>query len=207
MHMGRKRVNLAYELNGKAVPKAQGQALALDASRAFAERQERNEQVRVLARRPTAGDTANVRFAMRCVEHRIVKGLWVLELTLPADGPKQDRRNGLGYTPDDVDHWAEAVAKGGWQPAAPRPAVPSSREIDAAKEAKTWIEWLDEEQRRFLIAAAMTKRGDRARRINWERVMTRLPQLRDQKLRTLQDRYDRALRTIVAELTIQQTVA
>lgn len=163
------------------------------------ERQDREAQVRAFARRPRAEEAASVRFAMRAIEQRIVRGLWVLEISQASDGPREANRNGLEYMRERLDHYAA----GEWQHGTARPPVPSSKEIDAAREAQGWIEWLDDEQARLLNLAAMSKRGNRNNRVIWERVIARMPQLRGFKLRTLQDRYDSALRWIVAEMTVQ----
>ena len=184
---------------------AEGEALRLNVSRGMRERQEWEEHLQTLARRPKRDESAAMRSAMQSVERRIVRGLWVLELALPADGPRHQAKHGIDYMNDrlDVDARYSDAAGGKWEAPPPRPAVPSNREIDSAKEAKGWIEALPDEQARFLIVAAMTKRGDRERRVQWERVTSRLPQLRHCPLRTLRDRYDQALRSIVAELTLR----
>lgn len=184
----------------------QAKVVSLEASRSFRMRQEREEQVRAIARRPSRGDAASVRFAMRCVEQRIVRGLWVLEISQEADGPREQRRHGMQYMRDhdDPDYRYEDAPAGKWGSPAPRPALPSSEEIDAAKEAQSWIHWLDAEQARLVNLAALSKRGDRQRRINWERVFSRMPHLRACPLRTLRDRYDQGLRNIVAEMTVRR---
>lgn len=183
--------------NGRPVPKELHSAALISASDRFRERQDRKSQIRAMARRPARDEMASVRFAMRAVEQRIVRGLWVLEISQSTDGPGSAKRHGIDYMRERLDHFAA----GEWQHGPSRPPVPSNREIDAAKEAQGWIEWLDEDQARLLTIAAMSKRGDRERRVNWERVKSRLPQIVDAKIRGLQDRYDRALRVIVAELT------
>jgi hypothetical protein len=191
--------------NGKPVPKAQAEAVLIDMTERFRAKQ-RDDSVRLLARRPNPGESTSIRFAMRCVEQRIVRGLWVLEISQEPDGPRARRRHGMQYMRDygDVD-WRYVDAPGGkWDTPAPRPALPSSEEIDAAREAQGWIRYLTEEQARLLTVAAMTKRGDRLRRVNWDKVRTRLPHLLGLKMRTLQDRYDRALREIVAHLTVDR---
>lgn len=183
---------------------AEAAQLRLEVSRTFRHTQERNELIRTMARRPSKGDSVSVRFAMQSIEHRIVKGLWVLEISQEADGPREARRHGMQYMRDhgDVD-WRYADApSGNWDSIAPRPALPSSEEISAAHEAIKWTELLSDEQARLLRVAALTKRGDRARRVNWERVIDRLMLKHDTPLRTLRDRYDQALRYIVAELTL-----
>lgn len=194
-------------IGNRVLSEAEAASVRAQVNVAMRERAEREAQIRALARRPSANESVSLRFAMRAVEQRIVRGLWVLEISLPSDGPIAAKRNGLDYFNDwrDVDARYLDAAGGKWQAPSPRPAVPSNREIESAKEAKSWIEWLDEEQARLLTIAAMTKRGDRERRVNWEAVKGRLFHLRDTRMRTLQDRYDRALRTIVAELTLRRT--
>lgn len=188
----------------RELPREQGQAVVLDMSREFRAAQERNEQIRAMARRPGRGDAASVRFAMQCIEQRLVRGLWVLEISQEADGPREARRHGMQYMRDhgDVD-WRYADApSGNWASIAPRPALPSSEEIDAAKEAQGWLGLLEPSLARLLAVAAMTKRGDGKRRVHWENVKQRLKLQHDTPLRTLRDRYDQALRYIVAELTL-----
>lgn len=185
---------------GQPVPKA----VLIEASHRFDQARDRQEQIRAMSRRPGPGDAASVRFAMRSVEHRIVRGLWVLEISQDADGPREQRRHGMQYMRDhgDVDWRYEDAPGGKWGTQAPRPALPSSEEIDAAREAQGWIRYLDEQQARLLVVAAMTKRGDRLRRVNWDAVKDRLRMDQATPLRTLRDRYDQALRVIVAELTL-----
>lgn len=181
---------------------AEAEVLRLHVSRGMQERREWEDQLRALARRPGPQEAPAMRVAMQAVEQRIVRGLWVIEISEIGDGPRQQRQHGLGYMPEAVDRIGEAVAKGGWQAPSPRPPIPSSKEIDAAREAQRWIEWLDDGQARLLTVAAGTKRGDRQRRVNWDRVKAALRLPDATPLRTLQERYDRALRTIVAELTL-----
>ena len=183
----------------------QARATVIDWSRAFKERQERQALIDAMARRPRKGDATNVRFAMRSVEQRIVRGLWVLEISQEPDGPRLQRRHGMQYMREhgDVDWRYEDAPGGKWGAPAPRPALPSAEEIDAAREAQGWITMLDDQQARLLAVAALTKRGDRSNRVLWERVKDRLRLPEKTPLRTLQDRYDSALRRIVAELTVR----
>jgi hypothetical protein len=58
------------------------------------------------------------------------------------------------------------------------------------------------DQAKLLTTAAGTKRGDMEANIKWERVKRMLPRLVGLETRTLQRRYERALRIIVAELTL-----
>jgi hypothetical protein len=177
--------------------------IRLEWSEAFRNRQDREAARLALARRPAKGDSVSVRFAMQAIEYRIVKGLWVLEISLPPEGRVGWKgRMGIDYFMEREDKWAAAVAGGGWLTTAPQPAPPATEEIDAAQEAKKWIEMLPEQQARLLATAALSKRGDRARRVNWDWVKERLRLQHDTPLRTLRDRYDQALRSIVAELTL-----
>ncbi len=174
-------------------------SVRLEASRRFRAQQEHRQIVQTLARKPPAGEPD--RASLHAIEERIVKGLWILEISTDSDGPRTARRHGVGYMPDAIDHWADAIAKGGWETPPSAPPVPSNKEIDEAKRAKQWIEYLDEGQARLLTVAAMTKRGDRERRINWNYVKERLRIPAGLSNRTLQDRYSRALRWILAELS------
>jgi hypothetical protein len=179
---------------------AEGEVIRLELSRAYRDKQEREVIRRALSRRQTPEDSEAMRFAMRAVEHRIVKGLWVLEISLPGDGPRPSAKHGIDYMREREDHFAA----GEWQHGPARPAVPSNREIEAAKEAVKWLEALPEQLARLVRVAAQTKRGDRENRVNWIRVQERLPEQRGREFRTLLDRYHRALRMIVAELTIKR---
>ena len=198
----RRRFETEVHHGQRVLPPEEGKVLLLAKSEKMRLKRERDDLVRAMARRPAAGDTASVRFAMRCIEQRIVKGLWVEEITTDSDGPRAAKRHGIGYMTEGIDHWSQAIDKGGWVAPPPAPAVPSPQEVTAAQEAIRWIDWLDEGQARLLRTAAMTKRGDRERRVNWDWVKGRLGLPEKTSNRTLQDRYDRGLRLIVAELTI-----
>lgn len=186
---------------GRPVPKDQQKAKLLEWSRRYEAERERRAQVQALARRPNKADSESVRFAMRAIEQRIVRGLWVLEISQSPDGPKRQTQHGIAYLPEYLDRYGTIASGGEWTEGRPTPAVPSNKEIDAALEAKSWISWLDEEQARLLNYAAITKRGDRRARVKWDKVKARLRLPDDYSIRTLQDRYDRCLRTIVAELS------
>ena len=58
------------------------------------------------------------------------------------------------------------------------------------------------QEAKILVVGATSKRGDAGRRINWLRLRAGLPELADMTIRTLQRRYQDALRAIVSELTI-----
>ena len=184
---------------------AAAEVLRLNVSRGMRERQEWEEQLRALARRPGPDEAPAMREAMKAVEHRIVRGLWVLEISQPSDGPRRQAKHGIEYMNDDADvHARYTDAAGGkWEAPDPRPAVPSSREIDAANEARQWLSLLPDSLARLLGVAALTKRGHYDNQVRWGRVRNALPECRGLQHSTLLGRYNRALRTIVAELTLK----
>lgn len=142
--------------------------------------------------------------AMLLVEIKVVKALWVLERAVAADGARgHSSRNGIEYMHDRLDQYANAVANGGWQMPAPRPALPSSKEIDEAVKVQQWLGFLNPTDARLLTIGAMAKRGDAGRKINWMRVRPSLPELGGVPIRTLQSYYQRALRHMVAELALR----
>jgi hypothetical protein len=200
----RRQVRSVTIMGQRVLGAEEAAALRLEISRSFRASQERDEQIRALARRPDKGDAASVRFAMQCVEQRLVRGLWVLEISQESDGPREAKRHGMQYMRDheDPDYRYEDAPAGKWGSPAPRPALPSSEEIDAAREAQGWLSLLEPGLARLLAVAALSKRGDRKSRVHWEKVKDRLRIKHDTPLRTLRDRYDQALRYIVAELTM-----
>jgi hypothetical protein len=148
----------------------------------------------------------SVERAALAVETQFVKGLWVLQLAVNSDGHRPSGRCGLAYMQEAVDRIGQAIDKGGWDMPPPRPAIPSSKEIDAATETQKWLDCLEPTEARVLTVGALSKRGDAGRKVNWMRVRPRLPELGDLSVRSLQAIYARALRNIVAELTARQMV-
>jgi hypothetical protein len=163
---------------------------------------EREQMQRAIARRPRVGeDSLDFKIAIRAVELRIVRGLFVLELSLPPEGVPAAKQHGLEYMVERQDHYLA----GRYLQRAPSPEVPSAREITAAKEASKWIDAIPgDEDRRFFRLAAQSKRGERERSVAWDRVFSRLTHLKDTPPRTLQERYQRCLRLIVADHMLRQ---
>lgn len=146
----------------------------------------------------------SVERAMLAVEEQFVKGMWVLQRAMTSDGHRDKGRCGLPYFQEALDRYAQAIEKGGWDVPPPRPAVPTGKEIDAANATQGWLNYLDPVEARVLTVGAMSKRGDAGRRVNWARVRLRLPELADYSTRHLQGIYTRALRNVVAELSLRR---
>lgn len=146
----------------------------------------------------------SVERAMLVVEEAFVKAMWVLQRTTGEDRPEGfEGNNGINYLAENVDRIGQAVANGGWIMPAPRPALPSSKEITAAENAHLWVRYLEPTPARVLTVGAMSKRGDAGRRINWLRLRSRMPELIDVPQRTLQHVYTSALREIVHRLSVE----
>lgn len=192
---------IEYRVNDKPIPAEQGKALAIAVSLSIRERSEQGRIARRIARTDKLPlERRSVARAMLFVEIKLVKALWVLERAISADGARgHSTRNGIEYMHDRLDQYANAIANGGWHVAAPRPALPSSKEIDEAQQVQRWLSWLPPEEARVLTVGAMAKRGDAGRKINWMRVKGRLPEIRDYTDRHLRGIYSSALRNIVAE--------
>lgn len=144
--------------------------------------------------------------AMLAVEEQIVKALWTIARQ-PLGGftPIASARCGIEYTHDRTDvHSIYADAAGGkWDTAAPRPSLPSAKDISAADRVQDWLLLIDDEElRKLLVIGATSKRGDSGRKINWTRLRPSIAQYAETTVRTLQRRYDEALRIIVSELTL-----
>jgi hypothetical protein len=191
--------------NGRPVPKELHSAVLVGASDRFRARQQSRIQGRV-SRLPPALDRSSVSRAMLMVEIRLVKAFWTIaRQPLGSAMPLDQRRNGISYFHDRADtHARYADAPGGkWEMIAPRPSLPSSKDIDAANEALDWLLLIEEvELRKILVIGATSKRGDAGRRIGWIRLRGGLPQYAEMTVRTLQRRYQEALRIIVTEMTI-----
>lgn len=148
----------------------------------------------------------SVAMAMLAVEERLVKAFWTIARQ-PANGtsPRASNRNGLDYMADGDDLTGYVDAAGGkWESIAPRPPIPSGKEIDEANKAIEWLLYVDECRRKLLVVGATSKRGDAGRQINWPRIRQGMPELGGLSTRTCQGRYREALRIIVNELTLAQ---
>lgn len=183
---------------------AEGLAVRLQASAGMMARNAERVSARAARINTLPPHRRSVERAALAIEARFVKGLWVLQLAVRADSPRESARNGLSYMQDSVDRYGQAVANGGWDMPAPRPAAPSGKEIDAAMDSQRWLSFLEPLEARVLTVGALSKRGDAGRRVNWMRVRDRLPELGGYSTRSLQAIYTRALRNIVAELTAEK---
>jgi hypothetical protein len=194
-----------YEVNGKSVSRGQGRSVVLEASLRFHRNNIRLE--RRVTRLTGTPERLSVQKAMLAIEDRIVKAFWVLA-RLPNDkGIGYAKRNGLDYLPEREDRFANAVAAGGkWDQETPRPAVPSGREIDAMYAPLEWLRLLDREHACILSIGAQWKRGESCRRVSWPRARERHTEFANYSTRTLQRRYNDALRTITVALTQKHLV-
>jgi hypothetical protein len=171
----------------------------LEISNQFRRRQEQQLERR-MQRISHIPERLSVAKAMFSVEQRLVEALWTLA-RLPNDrGIGFAQRNGIGYLDERADLYANAVANGGWLTVAPRPAPPSARAIDAMHEPLDWLRMLDRAQAKLLTEGAMSRRGDMANPVRWSKIRKKL-EMDHLTVRTLQRRYEAAVRAIVAELT------
>jgi hypothetical protein len=197
-----KRGKMKIELieHGRAVPKAQAQAVLLDMTHRFRARQEQARAQRQIPRLSAAPDRASVAKAMLAVEERLVSAFWTIA-RLPGERIGGNGRCGLDYVTEASDLKGYADAAGGrWESVAPRPPVPSAKEIDQAKDALEWLLLLEDERlRRILVVGATAKRGDVNRGVPWPRLRHSLGSYTERHLR---NKYQEALRTIVTELTL-----
>lgn len=191
-------MNLAYELNGKELPKAEGKVIALEAARAIRQKQEDERLNRRVKRLAHCPERASIAKAMFAIEARLVEALWTLA-RLPDDrGIGFAKRNGVSYLNERADLYANAVAAGGWLTTPPRPEPPSGRAIDAMYEPLEWLRLLERDQAKLLSEGAMNRRGKMANNIGWSRVRAKFPYMHHLTIRTIQRRYEQALRDLIA---------
>lgn len=190
---------------------AEGLALRVEVSRRMLERNEASRIHRRLARLPDAPERRSVAEAMLSVEVRLVKAFWTIaRQPLGSAAPGSSNKNGLEYFHDRADtHARYADAPGGkWEMIAPRPSLPSSKEIDDANAALDWLLLIDDEiLRKLLVVGATNKRGDAGRNISWPRIRLTMPELGRYTTRSLKMKYREALRIIVHELTVARLSA
>jgi hypothetical protein len=185
----------------------QAKAVVLEASRAFREKQLSRITSRV-ARLPDAPERRSVAEAMLAVEIRLVKAFWTIARQ-PGQGSMGIVQCGLSYINErsDLAHFSDA-AGGKWDSIAPRPSLPSSKEIDDANTALDWLLLIDDETlRKLLVVGATNKRGDAGRNISWPRIRQTMPDLAGYTTRMLRMKYREALRVIVHELTMARFAA
>lgn len=200
----RQKVKLVVVHGGRELDTEQGHALSLSASDRFRLRQLERRLERSDHRNSDVPERQSVATAMLAIEERLVKAFWTIARQPSRNiGPQLLDRCGLDYTPDGTDFSGYVDAAGGkWHSVAPRPAVPSGKEIDDANGALDWLLYIDEAKRKILVVGATSKRGDAGRQINWARIRQVMPQLAGLSSRTCQGRYREALRIIVNELTL-----
>jgi hypothetical protein len=207
MAQGRNKKMRMVTMHGATVVKGEAAlALRLAASQSFRDANLRRRLERVEIRHRHTPERLSVEKAMLSVEEAFVKAIWVLQRTEGGDGPA-GYTSGMSYRAEDVDLIGQAIAEGGWKTPAPRPAIPSAKEITAAERIQTWVLMLEPLPARVLTVGAMSKCGDAGRKVNWMRVKGRLPELDGYSTRSLQGLYTGALRDLVAELTTQRMMA
>lgn len=200
----RQKPTLIVVHGGKELGSEEGRSLSLSVSDRFRARQTQRRFERAARDNGHAPERQSVALAMLAVEQRLVKAFWTIARQ-PAKnlGPALLARCGVDYIPERSDLTGYADAAGGkWHSVAPRPPIPSGKDIDAANEALDWLLFVDEGKRKLLVAGATSKRGDLGRQINWPRLRQGMPELAGLSTRTCQGRYREALRIIVNELTI-----
>lgn len=147
----------------------------------------------------------SVAIAMLAVEEQIVKALWTIaRQPLGKDAPRTPTKCGIPYIHDRLDvHSIYADAAGGkYESVQPRSGLPSAKDISHGDRVQDWLLLVgDEHLARILVAGATSKKGDAGRQVNWARVAHAAPELRDIPARSLNFRYQEALRIIVVELT------
>jgi hypothetical protein len=205
-------MSLAYvNIGGKPLSQEEGKVIALEACRAIREKQEESRLSRRAARLPDAPERRSVAEAMLAVEIRLVKAFWTIARQPFGKGaPLLAARCGLEYFHDrDDTHARYADAPGGkWEALAPRPSLPSSKEIDDANQALDWLLLIDDELlRKLLVVGATNKRGDAGRNISWTRVRQAMPELGRYTTRRIKQKYREALRIVVDALTIARFAA
>jgi hypothetical protein len=182
----------------------EGNALLLTVSHRMDARRLQRRLERTTQRHEGFPERQSVAIAMLAVEEQIVKALWTIaRLPLGGAAPTPTSRHGIDYAHERSDvHSIYADAAGGkWETAAPRPALPSAKDISQANKVQDWLLLVDDEElRRLLVIGATSKRGDTARRIPW--VLLKIPQRLGVTSRTCQRRYDEALRIIADALTL-----
>lgn len=182
----------------RIVPKADQQAVLLEISARFRQRQEGSRLQRRPERLSELPERVSVAKAMFAVEARLVKAFWTIA-RLPGERIGGNGRCGIEYIPErgDLNGYADA-AGGKWESIAPRPARPSAKDIDDAKEALDWLLLIPNESlRRILVIGATSKRGDVKRGVSWTRYRSTLGGYTE---RSLRGKYAEAIRMIVAEL-------
>jgi hypothetical protein len=200
----RQKPRMVVVHGGKELSAEHGSALLLSIGARMDARRLQRRVERAARRHEGSPDRQSVAIAMLAVEEQIVKALWTIaRLPLGHAAPCSGGRCGIDYIHDRGDvHSIYADAAGGkWDAVAPRPALPSAKDISQANRVQDWLLLIDDEDlRKLLVIGATSKRGDAARRIPW--VVLKLPQKLSVTSRTCQRRYEEALRIIADALTL-----
>lgn len=205
-------MNIITIANGRELKGPEAERIRIEASYGLKAGQMIAESARLerrVQRLSSAPDRLSIAKAMLAVEERLVQAFWTIaRQPMMQLSPSAGKINGVSYIHDRQDtHARYTDAPGGkYETIAPRPSLPSSKEIDAATDALDWLLLVDERRRKLLVVGATSKRGDAGRNISWNRLRIHLPEFADCTTRTLQDRYRQGLREIVTELTLARIV-
>lgn len=202
--MGSRRIKMEVIENGRSVPKELHSAALINSSDRFRARQLQRRLERTIKRHEFSPERQSVAIAMLAVEEKIVSALWTIaRQPLGKIAPLLSARCGIDYIQDDVNSIYADAAGGRWNTTAPRPALPSAKEITLADRVQDWLLLIhDEGLRKILVYGATSKRGDAGRQVNWIRVKGAMTELDGMSMRSLNWRYQEALRTVVSELTL-----
>jgi hypothetical protein len=202
----RRKFTLVVHDRGKELPTEQGNVLLLDISARYEARRLQRRLERTMERHQGSPERQSVAIAMLAVEEQIVKALWTIaRQPLGRVAPVSNGRCGIDYIHDRSDvHSIYADAAGGkWDTVAPRPSLPSAKDITQADRVQEWLLYIEDEGlRKLLVVGATLKRGDAGRQISWRRICKGMPELEGISLTRLNARYQEALRIIVNELTV-----
>lgn len=190
----------------RVVPKAGQRSALLDSTARFRANQLQRRLERTVKRHAGFPERQSVAVAMLAVEEQIVKAMWTIaRQPLGQTAPMNGSRNGIEYIHDRSDvHSIYADAAGGkWDTIAPRPPLPSAKDISVADRVQEWLLFVeDEDLRKLLVVGATSKRGDAGRQISWRRICKGMRELEGVSLTRLNARYQEALRIIVNALTL-----
>jgi hypothetical protein len=200
----RRRFETEVHHGQRVLPPEEGKVLLLDITMRMDARRLQRRLERATQRHEGFPERQSVAIAMLAVEEQIVKALWTIaRQPLGHTAPIASARCGIDYIHDRSDvHSIYADAAGGkWDTVAPRPSLPSAKDISQANRVQDWLLLIDDEElRKLLVIGATSKRGDAARRIPW--ITMKIPQRMGLTSRSVQRRYDEALRVIVNGLTL-----
>jgi hypothetical protein len=202
----RQKVKLIVVHGGKELTTDQGDALLLGIGAKMDAKRLQRRLERIDRRHEGFPERRSVAVAMLAVEEQIVKALWTIaRQPLGRVAPIASGRCGIDYVHDrgDVHSIYSDAAGGKWDTIAPRPSLPSAKDITIADKVQQWLLFItDESLRKLLVVGATSKRGDAGRQISWRRICKGMNELDGVSLTRLNARYQEALRIIVNELTV-----